>query len=239
MTDTATNTRLRPFDEILAVALRRKGGPEALQALLPSVRSGDELRAVGDDRWLSQMTKCVFQSGFNWSVIEKKWPGFEAAFDGFTPQRCAMMSDEDVDRLLKDARIVRHAKKILSVRENAAFVLELAGEHGSASACFADWPDSNYVGLLELMRSRGSRLGGATAAYVLRFMGKDAFLLGGDVAVALVREGVVAKAPSSKRDLQAVQAAFNRWREESGRPLSHISRILACSVGEDPGAPPA
>ena len=83
---------------------------------------------------------------------------------------------------------------------------------------------------MELMKARGSRLGGATAAYVLRFMGRDTFLLGGDVAVALVREGVVAKAPSSKRDLQAVQAAFNRWREEAGLPLSQISMILAISV---------
>lgn len=227
---TTEASSLRPFAEIHAIAARRKGGAEALEALLPAVRSSDALRAAGDDRWLAEMAKRVFQAGFNWSVIEKKWPGFEAAFEGFVPQRCAMMSDEDLDRLLKDDRIVRHAKKILSVRENASFLLQLAAEHGSAASCFADWPGTDIVGLLDLMKRRGSRLGGATAQYVLRFMGKDTFVLGGDVVAALVRDGVVGGPPTSKRDLQAVQAAFNRWRDESGRPLAHISKILACSV---------
>ena len=48
---------------------------------------------------------------------------------------------------------------------------------------------------------------------------------------ALIREGVVAKEPTSKKDLAAVQAAFNTWREQSKRPVREISRILALSVG--------
>jgi 3-methyladenine DNA glycosylase Tag len=51
------------------------------------------------------------------------------------------------------------------------------------------------------------------------------------VCAALVREGVVDKAPISKKDLAAVQAAFNRWHQETGRPYAHLSRILAMSVG--------
>lgn len=230
---TAHAPHLRPFAEIHAAAAQRKGGGEALEALLPDARPLDELLAAGDDRWLAQISKRVFQAGFNWSVIEKKWPGFEAAFEGFVPQRWAMMSDEDLDRLLADDRIVRHAKKILSVRENAAFLLALAAEHGTAAACFAHWPETDLVGLLDLMKRRGSRLGGTTAQYVLRFMGRDTFVLGGDVVAALIREGVVGKPPASMRDMQAVQAAFNGWRRESGRPFAHISKILACTVGDD------
>ena len=51
-----------------------------------------------------------------------------------------------------------------------------------------------------------------------------------DVVKALIGQKVVAKMPSGKKDLAAVQAAFNRWREESGRPLCQISRVLAASV---------
>jgi len=46
-----------------------------------------------------------------------------------------------------------------------------------------------------------------------------------------VRAKVVDKAPSGKKALAAVQAAFNQWREESGRPLCAISRTLSCSIG--------
>ena len=58
-------------------------------------------------------------------------------------------------------------------------------------------------------------------------------MLGGDVVKALIKWGAVGKNPTSKRDLAATQAAFNAWHEESGRPMTHISRTLALSVGED------
>lgn len=219
------------FESLFEIAAARKGGAEAFEATLPVMKSAGELAAIPDDRWLSQMAKCVFQAGFNWTVVDNKWPGFEAAFEGFDPGRWSLMSDDDLDRLLKDERVVRHAKKLMSVGENAAFLRELAGEHGTAGACFANWPAEDYVGLLEMMKKRGTRLGGMTAQYFLRVMGKDGFFTGGDVAAALIRDGIVDKQPSSKRDMAAVQAAFNRWRAESGRSLAAISRTLACTVG--------
>ena len=96
-----------------------------------------------------------------------------------------MMSDDDLDALLKDTRVIRHAQKLLSVRDNAIFFSDLAAEHGSAAKFFADWPVSDFTGLLQLMKKRGSRIGGNTGAYALRFMGKDSFIMGGDVVKAL------------------------------------------------------
>ena len=223
---------MRSYADLFDMAAARKGGSEALEAMLPQPASPATLRAIGDDRWLSTISRCVFQAGFNWKVIEAKWLGFEAAFDGFDPGRCAMMSDDDLDRLLKDTRIVRHAKKILAVRDNAVMLRDLAQEHGSAASALADWPSNDYVGLLDLLARRGSRLGGNTAQYMLRFMDKDSFILSRDVCAALVCEGVVDKPPSSKRDRAATQQAFNVWMDESGRGLTQISRTLAMSVGD-------
>jgi hypothetical protein len=64
----------------------------------------------------------------------------------------------------------------------------------------------------------------------LRSIGKPAFITTKDVVAALIREAVVDKAPSSKRDFAAVQKAFNQWSAESGHNLTEISRILAMSV---------
>ncbi len=220
----------RSFDKIYAIAAKRKGGPKELEKLLSKPKSKAALKKIPDDRWLAEITKNIFRAGFNWSVVEKKWPGFEEAFWAFDPRRCAMMSDDDLGDLASDTRIIRNGTKIASVRDNAVFINELADEHGSAGAFFADWPQDDFVGLLEVLKKRGSRLGGATAQYFLRFSGKDSFFTNGDVAAALVREGVVDKPPSSKRDMAAAQAAFNQWAKESGRPFTHISRTLACSV---------
>jgi 3-methyladenine DNA glycosylase Tag len=222
---------MRHFAEIEALAASHKGGEAAMLALLPTVPDQAGVTALGDDRWLANFARCIFNSGFNWKVIEKKWPGFEVAFHGFNPNFLAMLPDEEYERLLKDTRIVRHGTKIMSVRNNAIWMVGLAREHGSAANFLGAWPASDQVGLLDLMKKQGSRLGGNTGQYALRFIGKDGFILSRDVTAVLVREGVIAKPASSKKDMAAVQAAFNQWHEETGRPYTHLSRILAMSVG--------
>jgi 3-methyladenine DNA glycosylase Tag len=222
--------RLRSFDALFALAAARKGGPDAFEQTLPTPQTPAELAAIPDHRWLAAMTRAVFQAGFSWKVIETKWPGFEDAFWGFDPGRCSLMSDDDLDALLKDKRIVRNGAKIHSVAENATFLCELAAEHGSAAKAFANWPAEDYAGLLTLLKQRASRLGGTSAQYFLRAIGTDGFVLSRDVVRALIREGVVEKDPTSRRDLARVQQAFDHWRGESGRPMSQISRTLACSI---------
>ena len=83
---------MKTFGEIHEMALARKGA-DGLAAEMPSPPE-TPLRDLTDDRLLAEFTKRIFQAGFNWSVIEKKWPGFEAAFHGFDIARNAMMSDE-------------------------------------------------------------------------------------------------------------------------------------------------
>ena len=63
---------MQSFDALFTLAAKRKGGTEALEALLPKPASVRSLSRIGDDRWFSAMTKCVFQAGFNWKVVEKK-----------------------------------------------------------------------------------------------------------------------------------------------------------------------
>jgi 3-methyladenine DNA glycosylase Tag len=222
---------MRDFDEIFAITAKRKGGVEALEKMLEPAISPTELRAIPDDRWLANFSKCVFQAGFNWKVIETKWPGFETAFHGFDVGRCAFMNDEWFDALITDTSIVRNGTKILSVRDNAVFISDLAREHGSAGAFFANWPADDYFGLLGLMKKRGARLGAATGQYALRFIGMDGFIMSGDVVARLIAEGVIDGPPTSKRAQAAVQAAFNEWMRQSGRGLKQISRVLAMSVG--------
>ncbi|MDL2409113.1 hypothetical protein PY650_26450 [Rhizobium calliandrae] len=84
--------------------------------------------------------------------------------------------------------------------------------------------------MLAILKARASHLGGETAGRFLRAIGKPTLILTRDVVLALIREGVVDRAPTSKRDLLSAQAAFNRWSAESGRDLTQISRVLAMSV---------
>ena len=218
------------FDSIFQRAAERKGGAAALEELLPAAEPEEKLRGLPDDRVLSEMTKCIFRSGFVWKIVENKWPHFEAAFHGFDVTGCAMLSDEELEMLAVDERIIRNGKKIASVRRNAAFVLDVRADHGSFGSYLAGWPVTDIFGLWADIKRRGDRLGGHTGAFFLRFIGKDTPMFSRDVVKALVGLGVVDKEPTSKRDLATAQAAFNQWREESGRDLCQVSRVLACSV---------
>ena len=218
------------FDSIFQQASERKGGVAALEAILPKVASGKALRSMTDDRYLAEMTRCVFRSGFVWKIIENKWPGFETAFSEFDVSTCALLSDEELERLTQNKEIVRHGKKIQSVRGNAAFILEVRESHGSFGGFLADWPNDTFVDLWAALKQRGERLGGQTGRFFLRFVGKDTPVLSADVVKALIGQGVIEKAPTSRKAQLAVQDAFLTWQSESGRDLAAISRVLSASV---------
>ncbi|MBM3521340.1 MAG: DNA-3-methyladenine glycosylase I, partial [Alphaproteobacteria bacterium] len=136
------------------------------------------------------------------------------------------------DQLTSDTRIVRNGARIMAVRHNAAFVLDIAKEHGSFGRMLAKWPATDQVGLLELLAKRGDRLGGNSGQLLLRFLGWDAFVLSRDVVACLRDAGLeISEKATAKRDLAKIQAQFNAWAEESGLPYAHLSRICAMSIG--------
>ena len=219
------------YKNIYKLAAKNRGGVEQLEASLPRPRSSEQLAAQGDDRYLSMMTRCVFRAGFVWRVIDNKWPGFEEAFSKFNPLAIAHFSDEKLEELGKDTRIVRNFTKIVSVRHNAMYVLDKQHSHGSFGKFIADWPENDIVGLWLELKKNGSRLGGNSGPGMLRSMGKDTFLLTQDVSDALVNQGLMKKfSPTAQRDLRLVEQVFADLREQSGRSLRELSRILAFTV---------
>ena len=163
---------MRPFSKIFAVAAERKGGADALERLLHSPLTSAALGAIPGDRWLSEMTRCVFQAGFDWSLIDKKWKDFEKAFEGFDVNRWFLMSDDDVNQLAEAPNIVANIAKIRSVGANAVFLTNVSKSHGSAGAYFASWTPERYMELLQILKAEGSRLGGKTGQFFLRQIGR-------------------------------------------------------------------
>ncbi|MEO1291213.1 MAG: DNA-3-methyladenine glycosylase I [Pseudomonadota bacterium] len=97
-------------------------------------------RPVHDDTRLFEKI-CLegFQSGLSWLTILRKREGFRAAFAGFDIDTVAAFTDADVERLLQDAGIVRHRKKIESTINNARAAQRLRDVEGSLSAYFWRW----------------------------------------------------------------------------------------------------
>ncbi|RWE81849.1 MAG: DNA-3-methyladenine glycosylase I [Mesorhizobium sp.] len=225
------------FQKIHARAAKRKGGEAVLAPLLGPAPDNKAVAKVPDDRILSTMAERIFAAGFVWRVIEQKWPGFEEAFLGFEPKRLLFQPDDFWHELASDSRIVRNPQKIRSVRDNAAFVDRVSKEHGSFGKFIAAWPTDDQIGLTAYLAKHGSRLGGNTGQYFLRRLEWDTFVVSADMAAALRDAGLdIAENPSSKRDLEKIQAQINQWSAETGLPRRHISRILAMSIGENRSA---
>ena len=222
---------MKSFADISSQAAQNAGGPAALQTRLPKVETAAALRKVGDDRYLSTMSLRIFAAGLRHQMVRDKWPAFEEVFAGFVPGRVASFSDEALEGLMNDRRIIRHWGKISATRVNAIAMMEIAKVHGSFADWLADWPVTDIVGLWDALQKHFSQLGGMSGPMFLRWVGKDTFMLSPDVVHVLKELGVADSAFKGKKDRRLAQEAFNQWHAESGWPLSQISMTLAIYAG--------
>ena len=106
----------------------------------------DDYRRYHDEEWGRPVTDdfrlfekiCLegFQSGLSWLTILRKRENFRAAFAGFDFEKVARFDQEDIERLVADAGIIRHRGKIVSTINNARRALELRDEFGSLAKFF-------------------------------------------------------------------------------------------------------
>lgn len=88
-------------------------------------------RPENDNGYLEELTKAIFQAGFSWQVIRKKWSNFQRAFEGFDVDTVAAYDVPDIERLLADPGIVRNGRKIQATVENARTMQALREQYGS------------------------------------------------------------------------------------------------------------
>ncbi len=122
-----------------------------------------------------------FQAGLSWITILKRRPAFREVFRGFDPVRVATMTEDDVQLLLGDERIIRHRGKIEATISNAKATLalevsleDLMWGFAPSSACerpraWGDVPTvtTESTALSKELRRRGFRFVGPTTMYAL------------------------------------------------------------------------
>ena len=139
---------------------------------------GREVR--GDDAIYERLTLEAFQSGLSWLTILRKRGNFRAAFAGFSIERVAAFGDDDVERLMQDAGIVRNRAKIEAALANARaaaamegslsdLVWSFAPEPGPAPVTLSDVPavTQDSKALAKALKAQGFRFVGPTTAYAM------------------------------------------------------------------------
>ena len=96
---------------------------------MPEMRAPDKVTINSLDDYLDAMSKVVFQSGMSWAVVDAKWDGIRKAFNGFQVQAVASMSDDELEELATDTRVIRNRRKLGAIVHNAQTMIRLDSEH--------------------------------------------------------------------------------------------------------------
>jgi DNA-3-methyladenine glycosylase I len=109
-------------------------------ARCPWGAASEVYRAYHDTEWglpvhgeaahLERLTLEAFQSGLSWLTILNKREAFREVFAGFDADVVAAYGDDDFDRLMSDARIVRNRLKVRAAITNAAATVALRERGG-------------------------------------------------------------------------------------------------------------
>jgi DNA-3-methyladenine glycosylase I len=99
-----------------------------------------------EEHLFERMTLEGAQAGLSWALILAKRDGYRRAFAGFDAAAVARFDDEDVERLLQDAGIVRNRAKIQSTLTNARVIVALH----EAGDTLAETVQNSWVTLADL-----------------------------------------------------------------------------------------
>ncbi len=123
--------------------------------------------------YLKVLTKPVFESGMSWQIVESKWPGFQAAFHDFDPERVANLTPDEIDALGSDTRIIRNRRKIESTVHNARTMIAIEQEFGSFKAYLDQLAaDGGFPAQVRGLRKRFKHVGDFGAYYFLYVIGE-------------------------------------------------------------------
>lgn len=135
-------------------------------------------RPVHDDGKLFELLllEC-FQAGLSWECVLNKREGFRRAFAGFDLEKVCAFTEEDVERLMQDAAIIRHRRKIEAAIGNARVFREIQREFGSFARYLWQWTEGEVLheygrttsplsdALSKDLKKRGMRFVGSTTIY--------------------------------------------------------------------------
>lgn len=140
-------------------------------------------KPIHDERGLyERMMLEAFQSGLSWITILRKRDGIRDAFHHFVPETVAAYTDDDVLRLLADARIIRNRQKINAAINNAratialrdaggldALIWSFASDHESAPSSVHHVPafTAQSTALAKALKKAGFVFVGPTTAYAM------------------------------------------------------------------------
>lgn len=101
---------------------------------------------VYDDQKLFEMLILEgAQAGLNWETVLNKREGYRQAFYQFNPNLVAKMTDDELENLRQNPKIIRNRLKIVSARNNAQVFLQIQKSFGSFASYIWQFVDGQPI----------------------------------------------------------------------------------------------
>lgn len=120
------------------------------------------------------LSKAVFNAGFSYQVVNRKWEGIMEIFHEFDP---TIISDWTVDEIadaLESPKIIRNSNKVKAIVSNAKIILELLEKFGSFENYLKSFRDKTYEEKQKILAKQFKWLGPTGAHFFLWSVGEDA-----------------------------------------------------------------
>ena len=125
-------------------------------------------RPASDQGYFEVLCLCMIQAGLNWASIRKHWPKYREGFYGFSIDRLARST---ADELMARPGVIKNARKVEAVIHNAKEFGRVAEEHGSFEAFLETLRDLPEPEQLKALTGRFKQVGPETADYFLHSVG--------------------------------------------------------------------
>jgi 3-methyladenine DNA glycosylase Tag len=154
----------RPYSNADGTDSAAVSGPvEPVNAVSTAMRS--------DADALRELTRLIFSVGFRLDEVNRRWPAFEAAFQGFDPAVVAAFDPSSLSLLQANPGLIRNRNKLAATLSNARTLVRLAEVYGSFSAILDALAAEVYERRTEFIQSTFTHVGPITAYAFLRLAG--------------------------------------------------------------------
>ena len=131
-------------------------------------------KPVDDKGYFEILSKAVFNAGFSYQVVNRKWKDIKEVFNEFEPKKVSKWTIDEVSSALNSPKIIRNSRKVNAIVSNAKIFLELLDKHGSFENYLKSFRNEPYEEKQKILSKQFKWLGPTGAHFFLWSVGEDA-----------------------------------------------------------------
>ena len=131
-------------------------------------------KPIDDKGYFEVLSKAVFNAGFSYQVVNRKWKDIKEVFNEFDPKKLSRWTVDEVSAALESPKIIRNSRKVNAIISNAKVFLDLLDKHGSFDIYLKSFRNKPYEERQKILSKQFKWLGPTGAHFFLWSVGEDA-----------------------------------------------------------------